>query len=130
MKLEKLTHQRVEVQAVLVPLNRPVVSRVGLYEDWPLILIDLHTREGVVGRSYLAPYLKQSVAYLVPAIHDLAKARQDQPVAPIDGYQAGRRSLSLVGLEGMSLIAVSGLDMAAWDALAKAAGLPLATLLG
>ena len=31
MKLEKLTHQHVEVQAVLVPLNRPVVSRVGLY---------------------------------------------------------------------------------------------------
>lgn len=130
MKLEKLTYRRVDVQAALVPLNRPVVSRVGLYEDWPLILIDLHTHEGVVGRSYLAPYLKQSVAYLVPAIHDLAMARQDQPVAPIDGYQNGRKSLSLVGLEGMSLIAVSGLDMAAWDALAKAAGLPLATLLG
>ena len=130
MKLAKLTYQHVEVQAVLVPLNRPVVSKVGLYKDWPLILIDLHTREGVVGRSYLAPYLKQSVAYLVPAIHDLAQARQDQPVAPIDGYQTGRRSLSLVGLEGMSLIAVSGLDMAAWDALAKAAGLPLAALLG
>ena len=130
MKLEKLTYQRVEVQAVLVPLNRPVVSRVGHFEDWPLILIDLHTHEGILGRSYLAPYLKQSVAYLVPAIHDLSKALQDKPVAPIDGYQAGRKSLSLVGLEGMSLIAVSGLDMAAWDALAKAAGLPLATLLG
>ena len=130
MTFEKLTYQHVEVQAVLVPLNRPVVSKVGLYEDWPLILIDLHTREGVVGRSYLAPYLKQSVAYLVPAIHDLARARQDHLVAPIDGYQSGRKSLSLVGLEGMSLIAVSGLDMAAWDALAKAAGLPLAVLLG
>ena len=130
MKLEKLTHQHVEVQAVLVPLNRPVVSRVGLFTDWPLILIDLHTREGVVGRSYLAPYLKQSVAYLVPAIQDLAEARRNEPVAPIDGYQAARKSLSLVGLEGMSLIAVSGLDMAAWDALAKAAGLPLAALLG
>ena len=130
MKLEKLTHQHVEVQAVLVPLNRPVVSKVGLYKDWPLILIDLHTREGVVGRSYLAPYLKQSVAYLVPAIQDLAEARRDQPVAPLDGYQAARKSLSLVGLEGMSLIAVSGLDMAVWDALAKAAGMPLATLLG
>ena len=31
---------------------------------------------------------------------------------------------------GMSMIAVSGLDMAAWDALAKAAGLPLCVLLG
>ena len=40
------------------------------------------------------------------------------------------KSLSLVGLEGMSLIAVSGLDMAAWDALAKAANVPLAVLLG
>ena len=28
------------------------------------------------------------------------------------------------------MIAVSGLDMAAWDALAKAAGLPLCVLLG
>ena len=30
----------------------------------------------------------------------------------------------------MSLIAVSGLDMAAWDALAKAAEMPLAVYLG
>jgi mandelate racemase len=30
----------------------------------------------------------------------------------------------------VTLIAVSGLDMAAWDALAKAAGMPLAVLLG
>ena len=28
------------------------------------------------------------------------------------------------------MIAVSGLDMAAWDALAKAAGMPLCVLLG
>ena len=28
------------------------------------------------------------------------------------------------------MIAVSGLDMAAWDALAKAAGVPLCVLLG
>jgi len=38
--------------------------------------------------------------------------------------------MHLVGREGVSLIAVSGLDMAAWDALAKAAGLPLAVFLG
>jgi mandelate racemase len=121
---------RVDVRPVLVPLRRPVVSRVGLYEQWPLILIDLHTDRGVVGRSYLAPYLKQSVRYIVPAIQDLAAARQDKPLAPLDDFAAGRRGLGLVGLEGVSLIAVSGLDMAAWDALAKAAGVPLAVYLG
>jgi mandelate racemase len=121
---------RVDVRPVLVPLRRPVISRVGIYEQWPLILIDLYTEQGVIGRSYLAPYLKQAVRYIVPAIEDLAAARQGKPVAPLDDFAAGRRALGLVGLEGVSLIAVSGLDMAAWDALAKSAGVPLATYLG
>ncbi|HYZ26344.1 MAG TPA: enolase C-terminal domain-like protein, partial [Geminicoccaceae bacterium] len=125
-----LTLERVEVRPVLVPLRRPVVSRVGLYEQWPLILIDLYAEQGVVGRSYLAPYLNQAVRYIVPAIEDLAAARQSKPIAPLDDFAAGRRALGLVGLEGVSLIAVSGLDMAAWDALAKAAGVPLAVYLG
>ena len=40
---QKLTLQSIEVRAVSVPLRRPVVSKVGLFKDWPLILIDLHT---------------------------------------------------------------------------------------
>jgi mandelate racemase len=128
--MTKLTLERVQVRPVLVPLRRPVVSRVGLYEEWPLILIDLQTEQGVVGRSYLAPYLEQAVRYIVPAIQDLAAARQGQPLAPLDDFAAGRKALGLVGLEGVSLIAVSGLDMAAWDARAKAAGVPLAVHLG
>ena len=125
-----LTLERVDVRPVLVPLRRRVVSRVGLYEQWPLILIDVYTGQGVVGRSYLAPYLKQAVRYIVPAIEDLGAARQGKPIAPLDDFAAGRRALGLVGLEGVSLIAVSGLDMAAWDALAKAPGVPLAVYLG
>ncbi len=39
-------------------------------------------------------------------------------------------ALHLVGREGLSMIAVAGLDMAAWDALAQAAGMPLAVFLG
>jgi mandelate racemase len=128
--MTRLTFERVQVRPVVVPLRRRVVSRVGLYEQWPLILIDLFTEQGIVGRSYLAPYLERAVRYIVPAIEDLAAARQAQPLAPLDDFAAGRKALGLVGLEGVSLIAVSGLDMAAWDALAKAAGVPLAVYLG
>jgi mandelate racemase len=130
MTFEKLTFKSVDVRPVLVPLKRPVVSRVGLFDQWPMILIDLHTEEGVVGRSYLEPYLKQSVRYIVPAIHDLAGARTGQPIRPFDDFHNGRRSLNLIGYEGVAMIAVAGLDMAEWDALAKAAGMPLAVFLG
>jgi mandelate racemase len=127
---EKLTLKSIDVRAVLVPLRRPVVSKVGLFKDWPLILIDLHTQEGIVGRSYLEPYLKNAARYIVPAIHDLAAAQLGKLLAPLDDFQNNRRSLNLVGYEGVAMIAVSGLDMAVWDALAKAAGMPLAVLLG
>jgi mandelate racemase len=95
-----------------------------------LILIDLYTNEGIVGHSYLEPYLKQSARYIVPVLEDLAAAAKGQPLAPFDAYRRGVGSLHLVGREGVTLIAVSGLDMAAWDALAKAAGQPLAEYLG
>ena len=125
-----LTLKRVDVRPVVVPLKRPIVSRVGFFDEWTLILIDLYTEEGIVGRSYLAPYLKRSPRYIVPAIYDLAEARKGHVIAPFDDFEGGRSALHFVGMEGISLIAVSGLDMAAWDALAKAAGLPLAVLLG
>ena len=67
MRVQKLTMLNVAVRPVSVPLKRPVVSKVGVYEEWPLILIDLQTQEGPVGRSYLEPYLKRAARYIAPA---------------------------------------------------------------
>jgi mandelate racemase len=127
---EKLTLKSVEVRAVAVPLRRPVVSKVGLFSEWPVILIDLKTEQGVIGRSYLEPYLKNAARSVVPIIEDLAAAYSGKVLAPLDVFQNSRRSLNLIGYEGVTMIAVSGFDMAIWDALAKAAGAPLAVLLG
>jgi mandelate racemase len=125
-----LTLRSVDLRAVLVPLKRPVVSKVGRFDQWPMILIDLYTEEGVVGRSYLEPYLKNAVPAIVPVIQDLAATRKGKPIRPLDDFQNARRALNLVGYEGVTLIAIAGLDMAAWDALAKAANMPLAVFLG
>lgn len=130
MNVESLTYASVQVRAVLVPLKRKVVSRVGFFDRWPLILIDLQTKEGIVGTSYLEPYLHASPRYIMPAISDLVDARKGLPVAPMADFQPGRKSLNLIGYEGVAMIANAGIDMAAWDALAKAAGVPLAVLLG
>ncbi len=130
MPRHTLTLRSVDVRSVLLPLKRRVVSKVGSFEEWPLILVDLQTEEGVVGRSYLEPYLKHAAAYLAPAIRGLVERFKGTPTSPFDFHRQARASLSLVGLEGMSLAAVSAVDMALWDALARAAELPLAVFLG
>jgi mandelate racemase len=130
MSIPRLTLRSVELRPVSIPLTRPVVSKVGHFDRWPLVVIDLHTEEGIVGRSYLEPCLECSMRYLVPAIHDLAEMRKGRPIAPLDNFRTGRAGLNLIGLEGVSMIALSGLDIAAWDALAKAVHLPLAVFLG
>ncbi len=130
MPTRQLTIRDVQVRAVSVPLKRRIVSKVGVYEDWPAILIDLQSEEGPVGRSYLEPYLARSARYLIPAIKDLVAAFKGRPLGPVDFSSAARKSLSLVGLEGMSIIAVSAVDMALWDGLAKLADMPLAVYLG
>ena len=130
MIVERLTLRSVKVRSVLVPMRRPVVSKVGLFDQWPMILIDIETEQGIVGRSYLEPYLKSCMRSIVAVIHDLAAARAGHPIRPLEDFRQGLKSLNLVGNEGIAMIAVAGLDMAAWDALAKAADMPLAVFLG
>jgi mandelate racemase len=130
MQLEPLTFKDLRARPVVLKLKRPVVARIATITDWPLILIDLYTEEGIVGRSYLEPYLIKSMRYLVPALNDLGDLLKGRTVAPVEIYDAARRSLHFVGYQGLSMIAVAGLDMAAWDALAKAADMPLCVLLG
>ncbi len=126
----KLTFDSVQVRAVSVPLRRPLVAKVGEYANWPFVLIDVRTKEGIVGRSCLEPYLQKAVKPLTQMILDIGEAMKGKPLAPLDAYRDAMKVLHLNGREGMTLISVSGLDMAIWDALAKAAGVPLAVLLG
>ena len=130
MQVPSLTFKSIRARPVVLKLKRPVVARIATLTDWPMILIDLATEEGIVGRSYLEPYSIKAMRYLVPALHDFGEMLKGRRVAPFELYDAARKSLHFVGYEGMSMIAVSGLDMAAWDALAKAAGVPLCVLLG
>ncbi len=122
MQLAPLTFKSIRARAVVLKLKRPVVARIATITEWPLILIDLITEEGIVGRSYLEPYTIKAMRYLIPALQDFGAMLKGRRVAPIELYDLARKSLHFVGYQGLSMIAVSGLDMAAWDALAKASG--------
>jgi mandelate racemase len=130
MQVPTLTFREIRARAVVLKLKRPVVARIAAMTEFPIVLIDLLTYEGVVGRSYLEPYIVNSMRYLIPALEDLGRLLKGKAVAPLELYDSARKSLHFVGYEGLSMIAASGLDMAAWDALAKAANKPLCVLLG
>ena len=104
-----LTVRSVRARPVTVPLQRPIMSKVGLFHDWPLILIDLQTEEGVVGRSYLEPYLGNAARVIVPLIEDLGAAARGQPVAPFDALRRGVGATHLIGREGVTPIAYDNL---------------------
>jgi mandelate racemase len=81
-------------------------------------------------RAQLFRALYSEIHALSPALEDLGELLKGRRVAPIELFDAARKSLHFVGYEGLAMIVASGLDMAAWDALAKAANLPLCVLLG
>lgn len=128
--MPRLTLERIDARVLSVPLRRPIVGKVGEYSHWPFILIDVVTREGIVGHGYLEPYRASATGSILALIDDMAALGHGKPVTPFDRFEAAMRALHFNGRQGTPLIAMAGIDMAMWDALAKGAGVPLAVLLG
>ena len=96
MSFESLTLKSIRARPVVLKLNRAVVARIATFAEWPLILIDLYTEEGVIGRSYLEPYIRRSMRYLIPALHDLGETLKGRRLAPIEFYERpANRCISL-----------------------------------
>ena len=128
----QLTLHSIKLRVLSVPLRRPIVSNpsVGKYTEWPFILVDLLTNEGITGRSYLEPYVLKSAEYILPAILAIAEAIGSKPLSPVDCFKTAVQTMHLSGREGIGLVAASAVDMAIWDAVSKASGQPLAQYLG
>lgn len=128
--LSRLTVREVRVRALSVPMPRPLYTSGGTILTAPLVLIDLLTEEGVTGRAYLFCY---TPAVLVPVARLLANMEdwlKGEAVAPLALEARLQKRFRLLGTQGLTGMAMAGLDMAAWDALARAAELPLVRLLG
>jgi mandelate racemase len=120
----------VTARPIIAPLARPVRTAVGTIPSAPLVLIDVQTEQGVVGRSYLFAYTPVAVGPLAQLVQKVGGELLGEAVAPFERFQALDRRFRLLGWQGLAGMAVSGLDMALWDALARSLDLPVCTLLG
>ncbi len=118
----RLTIRDITVRSVLVPLARPLATRVVTIEQAPLLLLDLQTEEGVTGRTYLFGYTARGSVHMAALLHDILAMTRGDRVAPVDLFAKATKGLTLMGRQGLAAMAVSGFDVACWDALAQAAG--------
>ena len=122
--------QSLSARAVYVPMTRPLHTSTGAITRVPLVLIDLTTSRGAVGRSYLFCVTPLALKAQVALLGEMASLIIDRPLVPFELEQMLEKRFTLLGTTGLVGMAISGIDMAAWDALAIEAGQPLCRLLG
>jgi len=96
----------------------------------PLLLIDLETGEGVTGRAYLFCYLRAAAPAIAAIVDEIDTLTRGAPVEPVTLWARLAKRFTLIGVQGVVRMAMAGFDVACWDALALAAGKPLASYLG
>lgn len=125
-----LTIRSLSAVAVEVPMSFPLGTSAATLRTAPLLLIDLETEEGITGHAYLFCYVRAAAAAISTLLEEVQRTVKGDVVAPVDLWAKLSRRFTLIGAQGIVRMAMSGLDVACWDALAKAAGKPLATMLG
>ena len=97
----------------------------------PLLLVDVETEQGITGpHVYLLLPAKRRAVDRRACCRRRPKWCTASAVAPAAMAAMLERRFALIGVTGVVRMALSALDMALWDALAIAADVPLATLLG
>jgi mandelate racemase len=125
-----LTVRAVRCVGVNVPMTYALGTSRGTMTAAALLLIDLETEEGITGRSYLWGYFPAALPAIAKILAEVERVVKGERLAPVDLWSRLAERFALIGVQGIVRMAMAGFDIAAWDALAQAAGVPLASLLG
>src|SRR5260221_9875687 len=102
----KLTIRGLRVRAVDVPLTRPLQTGGGLVRSAPLALIDLQTKEGVTGSSYLFCVTPTALKPTAQLLENLAEWLAGKPLQPYRIERMLYDPLRLFGGPGLNRMAV------------------------
>ncbi|MCY0148178.1 mandelate racemase [Hoeflea sp. G2-23] len=125
-----LTIDGVKTQLIEVPLRFVLGTSAAQVKSAPLLLVDLFTKEGITGRTYLFTYRRSGGSAIAALLEDAVEVVKGKLVDPVAIGALLERRFALLGVVGTARMALAALDMALWDAKARAANLPLATMLG
>ena len=121
----------VETRPVTLRLPQPLGSALGQIDRFGVILVTLRTDQGITGENLIFTLNDRRTKVLRQMVDDLADVIVGHDAGHIAGFWARAwRSINFLGHKGVAVVGISAIDGALWDALGKAAGLPLYRLLG
>src|SRR5690349_7142504 len=84
---------------VLAPIPRPLETASGTIDQFPLVLIDVLTDDGIQGRAYAQVYLRELLPALDRTVAGLAALITGRPLVPRDLHGFLLRRLRLFGVK-------------------------------
>jgi mandelate racemase len=130
MSAAALTVRAIRTTAVEVPMKHVLGTSQAAVRAAPLLLVDLETEEGITGRAWLFCYVPAAAAAIASLMGEVERVVKGEALAPAALAAKLQKRFTLIGVQGVVRMAMSGFDVACWDALAVAAGQPLARFLG
>jgi mandelate racemase len=126
----KLTVRNIRAVGVNVPMTYVLGTSQQALREAPLLLVDLETEEGVTGHAYQFCYLPAAAPAIVILLEEVLRTVKGERAEPVALWEKLAQRFKLMGVQGIARMALATFDVACWDAVAQAAAMPLATLLG
>jgi mandelate racemase len=95
-----LTVRKVKTRGVRVPLTFTLGTSVAVVKKVPLLLVDVETAEGIVGRTYLFCYTASGARAIAEHLRELADLVHDISVPPLELAQQLQKRFALLGVTG------------------------------
>lgn len=119
-----------QVRPICVPMPHPHRTASGVVTESPLVLLTIHTDEGIAGHSITFTYTSATLQPVADLLGNIAQLIVGDPLAPLEIEHKLSCRFRLLGTQGLLGMCLSGIDMALWDALARLHNVPLFRLLG
>jgi mandelate racemase len=111
---DPLTIRSVDAMLVMVPMRRALSTSAMRIPEAPLVLIDLHTDEGITGHAYLFCYLESAGHAVVALARDVSAVLAGTEVSPAAVRRELGARFKLLGARGLVSAALAGVDVACW----------------
>jgi len=125
----------IETKEISIPLEEEAFDSTAKWSELNLLLVEVHTDEGIIGVSDIAPLHEREMGIFEKIIEEKLR----QKVIGENPYDVERLWIKMVGIgsgaytlgkSGAIITATSSIDVALWDIIGKSLDTPLYNLLG